>query len=381
MCPSLKTFGVALCVLTATSLVEAQSPSLSVSFASEDILQFSWPGNFTTWQLVSTTNVTLGIWQPVPLAPFQSSNVLTVFWPITDVKRYFRLQQIGPGSCVFHGTPPLINSGGSSTLTWCPLAGYSYRITPGPGNVPGGSLVVSPASTTVYSLIASNNALGVLMTNDFAVIVDPCGWLHVTNMVLHLDLIYVFSTSTASYNFKILHSVFTTFHLQRLESSTDTDAYFFGFTSEDPDPDSGSVIDSAHIQDREDDKTGPGVFTTTELGRGRTDHTGSTLMLHLTCNTYDFSYNVFLNTTEISPFGTDSSIDGVAAGAIATRPFILTEYNDILASGSIPAEYPPSTADFFSPSSSLGKAMFNTGTASAPNAGKTIVTWLFHPAP
>ncbi len=42
--------------------------------------------------------------------------------------------------CVFQATPPVITSGASSTLSWCPVAGLTYRISPGPGIVTGGSL-------------------------------------------------------------------------------------------------------------------------------------------------------------------------------------------------------------------------------------------------
>src|ERR1039457_1907106 len=123
MFPNLKSSGVALCVLTTTCLVEAQLPTLSISSVPPGILQLSWPSNFTTaiWQLMSTTNLASANWQPVPLTPFPSNNALVVHLPINDLSRYFRLQQIsaGLGSCVFQATPPVINSGQSSTLTWC----------------------------------------------------------------------------------------------------------------------------------------------------------------------------------------------------------------------------------------------------------------------
>jgi len=109
--PNWKTFAVALGAFASTCPVEAQSPALSVTFASPDVLQFSWPGNFTNWQLMTTTNLAPATWQTVPLPPFASNSTLTVLLPVTESKRYFRLQETGAGSCVFHATPPVINSG------------------------------------------------------------------------------------------------------------------------------------------------------------------------------------------------------------------------------------------------------------------------------
>ncbi len=386
--PNLKTFGVALCVLTTMFLVEAQVPPLSASFVSPDILQFSWPSNFTTanWQLVSTTNVASGIWQPVPLAPFPSSNALVVSFPINDARRYFRLQKIGAGSCVFQATPQVINSGDSSTLTWCPLAGYTYRISPGPGPgggaggvVTGGSLTVSPTNTTVYTLTASN-ALGVAGQDTTTVICNPCGWLQVTNLIGELSITYDFSLSTASYNFNINQFGSITFHLQ-LASSTDTDAYFFGFAT--ADPVYGVVLDKGFIQDREDDKTGPNVFTTTEVsGLTPVRLDVSILMLHLTCTTFDFSYNVLEDTTEVTAFGTYNLVDGLATGGMAPRAIYgLGLYNRISGYADIPAAYPPINGDYFTPSSDVGEDLFTTGTATAPNAGQALVTWSFYPEP
>jgi hypothetical protein len=378
MSPKLKTLGIAVCVLATTCLVEAQSPRLSMSFVPPATLWLSWPSNFTTatWQLASTTNPASSPWQPLPLTPFPSSNTLVVFLPTSDLSRYFRLQQIGAGGCVFRATPSVINSGGSSTLMWCPVAGYTYRISPGPGIVTGGSLVVSPAVTTVYSLTASN-AVGVL-TNFATVIDNPCGWLQLSNLVAEVTFDYILAPSTPDYNFKISHGASVTFHLQLL-SATATDAYYIGFTT--ADPIFGVALDSAGIRDREDDKTGPQVFTTTEVGgSGPTRHDISYLSLHVTCSTYDFSYNVFVDTTETSAFGTFTSPDGVGAGEIVTRalPALTNSISDYAA---VLAQYPPNSGDYFIPSSDLGEAMFDTGVVTAPNAGEAFVTWSFYPTP
>lgn len=315
-------------------------------------------------------------------APVLSSNALIVSFPFTKTRGFFRLQQInggGNGSCAFQATPAVINPGESSSLTWCPVAGTTYRISPGAGIVTSGNLAVSPTNTTVYSLIASN-AQG-FSTNNAAVIVGPCGWLQVSNWDVIFSFGYYVTPSTSSYDFHIFHIAGTTFHLIREPSSTDTDAYYFGFAGDDTNPDGLNVDDEAEIDDVEVDKTGPQTFTTTEKsGRAQPDHTVSYLSLHLTCTTYDFNYNVVTTATETSQFGTDTSLDGVGTGAIAGRPLPAT---NVIASYNveIPAQYPPMSAEFFTPSSSLGKALFNTGTAASTTANTAGMAWQFTPAP
>jgi hypothetical protein len=105
------------------------------------------------------------------------------------------------------------------------------------------------------------------------------------------------------------------------------------------------------------------------------------LSLHLTCTTYDFTYNVLINTTEISQFGTTTSIDGAGTGGIGPRAIpVLGEYgNEIDGEDQIPAQYPPSATEFFTPSSDLGERMFTTGTATSANAGTALVIWMIHP--
>lgn len=323
------------------------------------------------------TNISLTNWQAVTQAPVFSGNALVVSFPFSNASGYFRLQQTnsaGSGGCLFQATPPQINSGASSLLTWCPQAGTSYRISPGPGAVTGSSLAVSPTNTTVYSLISSN-AQGML-TNNAAVIVGPCGWLQVSNWDVTLGFTYSEARSTPSYNFQIDHEGDITFHLVRDPTSTDTDAYYFGFATD-------GALDRAFMDDREDDKTGPSVFTTTETSTRfiAPDHTVSTFSLHLTCTTYSFSYNVLMITTETSQFGTDTSLDGLATGAVYARPLSNSTNVITLFGVFVPAEYPPANLDYFTPSSSLGEAMFNTGTTTSSTAGDAVLDWTLKPEP
>jgi hypothetical protein len=295
-------------------------------------------------------------------------NEFAVLLPFTNLSRFFRLEQKqNGGGCAFEATPSVINAGASSTLSWCPVTGTTYTLSPGPGVVSGGSVLVSPTVTTVYSLIASN-ASGVL-TNFATVIVNPCGWLQVRNWDATLDFSYALAPSTSDYNFNINHQGHVTFHLIR-QVSTATDAHFFGF----------ATGGTASVNDREDDKTGPRVFTTTEIGSGPPDPKVSTISLHVTCSSYDFSYNTLISTTETSDFGVTTSDDGVAAGAIVTRSLPLTA-NTISDSEQVPAQYPPGSGDYFSPDSDLGKAMFSTGVVSNTTGGNASVSWSFEPLP
>jgi hypothetical protein len=348
-------------------------PALSVSRIPPTSVQISWPSNFTAgWTLMCTTNLASANWQPVAQAPVLSGNLLVVSLPMTNLSEFFLLQQNsgGGGGCVFQAAPPTITAGGSSTLSWCPQPGTTYSVSPGPGIVTGGSLVVSPTVTTVYSLTTSN-ASG-LETNNAAVIVNPCGWLQVNKWNVSMNFSYSLAPSASGYTFDVSQSAYVTFNLTR-QSGTATDAYYFGFAT--------GV--GATINDKEVDATGPRTFTTTEVSSGGTGSPVlnlSTLFLHLTCNSYDFSYNVLVNTTETSDFGVFPGSDGVGSGAITSRP-LPGGTNEIFESEHVLAQYPPANAQYFAPSSDLGKAMFSTGTATTSNAGNAFLAWIFTPAP
>jgi hypothetical protein len=102
------------------------------------------------------------------------------------------------------------------------------------------------------------------------------------------------------------------------------------------------------------------------------------MSLHVTCDTYDFTYSALINTTETSFFGVTTSIDGVGAGTIATRP--LPELDSTISdSAQVPVQYPPSAGDNFVPDDDVGKAMFNSGVVSGTTAGKATVSWSSRP--
>lgn len=370
-CRTLAALHLVMCVFASVSTGEAASPSLSVSLLPEGSLLLSWPTNFTraSWQLLSTTNLQSGNWQPVPQNPLLFDNALAILFPFAEPTRYFRLQQTGGGaggSCKFQANPAVITAGGSSTLTWCPKPDTTYTLTPGPGIVTGDRILVSPTATTVYSLTASN-AFGIV-TDTAAVIFNPCGWLQVQNWDASLGFVYSHAAAASGYSFNISHSGYIEFHLT-LASSTGTDAYYFGF----------ATGGNGNLRDKEVDATGPVVYTTTEVGSGAPVPSVCYISLHLTCNSYDFSCNTLIDVTETSAFSVTTSPDGLGVFSIASRPLPTTD--DILDGGRLPAQYPPAGVEYFSPDTDLGKAMFSTGVASDSTGGSAITSWLFIPAP
>jgi hypothetical protein len=376
MCRVLRIVCLAACLLVVgPSALATAMPSLSVSFVGPSSVRISWPTNYTiaSWQLSHTVSLIPADWQPVSQTPVLASDTFAVVIPITDASGYFRLQQNGGGSgaCVFQATPGVIQAGASTVLTWCPQAGTTYNLTPGPGAVTGGSATVSPTVTTVYTLTA-NDASGV--TNLYAaVVVNPCGWLQVASWDVGLGFYYDRELTTSAYIFKVHHLALPTFHLTRQPGSTATDARYFGL----------ATGGGASMNDLEVDK-GPPSFTTTEVGSGPIPLNVSYFSLHVTCSSYDFSYSVIMNTTETSQFGVTTSFDGAGTGAISSLPLPtqvakFSDHDEGVTE--VPAQYPPSGAQYYIPDSDLGKAMFSTGVANSSNAGTAALAWEITPVP
>jgi hypothetical protein len=368
---TLRTLCLALLTLVGTGVAKAQLPTLSISLDAPAVLRVSWPSNFTSgsWQLMSTTDLPPHNWQPVLQTPGSVGNALVVLYPFTGLRGVFRLQQIGGagGGCAFQAVPPVITAGASSTLSWCPEPDTTYSLSPGPGTVSGGSFADSPAVTTVYSLTASN-AFGV--KTDFAtIVVNPCGWVQVNSWDATLDFSYTAAPSASGLSFSVNHTAHITFHLTRQAGSTATDAHYFGFAT------GGTTA----VNDRVDDRTGPQVLTTTEIGSGPPLPFVSYLSLHVTCSSYDFNYNALITVTETDLFGVSTTPDVVGTGAMVARP--LAEVADTISdSGQVLAQYPPGSGDYFIPDSTVGQRMFTSGTVSGTAAGTASVTWSFTPS-
>jgi hypothetical protein len=368
---SLKPFYISLCVLAMACAAEAASPTLSISVVPPATLRVSWPSNFTDWQLKSTTNLSPANWQAVAQSPISSNNALVVSLPLTNKSGYFRLEQIG-GGCVFQAVPPVITAGASSTLSWCPVAGLTYRVSPGPGVVTGSSLIVSPIVTTVYTLTASN-ALGVV-TNFATVIVNPCGFGSVSNWDATLIFSYTLAPSAPGYSFSINRQAQATFRLTPFGSGV------FSFN--------GSASGLVSINDREDDSSSGTLITTTTVGMGPPVPLLSAFVLGINCasNTYNFSAIVAVDAidTETSLGQSSSSPRTAIAGQVAIYPHPLpTTSSTISGSAVLPILGPFTipTADYYTPNDFIANDMWINGVITDATAGTASVSWSITPAP
>jgi hypothetical protein len=372
-----KAFYLSLCALAMTGAAEAASPALSISRVPPASLQFSWSSNFTGWQLASTTNLTSGNWRAITQAPLTSGNALVVLLPFTNRSGFFRLQQTNSaGGCVFHAVPAQITAGASSTLNWCPVAGYTYRISPGPaGAVTGDSLIVSPAKTTVYSLTASN-AQGVI-TNFAPVLVNPCGFANVSNWNATLTFTYIKNATAPGFSFKVNRSVNATFHLVPMQDSGGVTIFTFD-----------SVTGNASINDEEDDSSGGILDTTTTVGNGIPNFFLSAFVLSINCanGTYNFSAIVAVDATdtEISGDLISKSPRTAITGQVTVvpRPLPLVD-GQLSGSGQFPVTglFTIPSGDDFMPNDTIANDMWLEGAVTDATAGTASVSWTITPAP
>ena len=372
MSTGVRTLYISWCVLALACSAEAASPTLSISLVPPASARFSWPSNFTDWQLTSTTNLSSTNWQAVTQTPVTSNNALVVSLPLTNKSGYFRLTQTNSGGCVFQATPPVITSGSSSTLTWCPVAGTTYRISPGPGVVTGGGLVVSPTTTTVYTLTASNT-LGVT-TNFTAVIVNPCGFASVSNWNATLTFTYTLAPSAPGYSFSINRHAQVTMHLTPFGSGV------FAFN--------GTASGIASINDREDDTTSGSLITTTTIGTNSPNPVLSTFTLGINCasNSYNFAAIVAVDAidTETDQSGSSSSPRTAITGQVAVYPHPLPVADStITGSAVLPVVGPFTipTSDYYTPNDIIANDMWINGVITDATAGTATVSWSISPAP
>jgi hypothetical protein len=363
------------CVVSVACVAEAVSPTLSISRVPPATLQFSWPSNFTDWKLTTTTNPLSSNWQPVSQTPVPSGNLLLVLFPFTNLNGFFRLEQTN-GSCVFQAVPPLINSGASSTLSWCPVGGVTYRVSPGPGIVAGGNLIVSPTVTTVYTLTASN-ALGVV-TNFATVIVNPCGFSSVTNWNATLNFSYTVAPSAPGFSFNVHRSAQATFHLTRSDLSGGNALFVFD----------GSATGTVSINDREDDSSSGTLITSTTIGVSPPVPFLSAFVLSVNCSnaTYNFAAIVAVDAIDTTTsLGTsDSSPRTGIAGQVTVVPRPLPVAAGTLSgSGNFPVLGPftiPS-GDYYVPNDFIANDMWIDGALTDVTAGTASVSWSIAPAP
>ena len=321
---------------------------------------------------MSATNLSAPAWQAVTQTPAHSGSSLVVLLPLTNKSGYFRLAQTNGGACVFQATPPVILSGSSSTLTWCPVAGATYRISPGPGVVTGGGLVVSPTTTTLYTLTASN-AMGIT-TNFTAVIVNPCGFASVSNWNATVTFTYTLAPSASGYSFSISRYAQVTMHLTPFGSGV------FAFD--------GSMSGTASINDREDDTTSGTLITTTTVGSGPPNPLLSTFTLGINCasNTYNFAAIVAVDAidTEISEGPPSSSPRIANTGQVLIFPRALPVADSTLSGSAVVqvvGSFAIPTSDYYTPNDFIANDMWIYGVVTDATAGTASVSWSITPAP
>jgi hypothetical protein len=371
--PRMKTVYIFLAVLASLCAAQATSPALSVNVVPPGTLKFSWPTNYTNWQLISATNLSSANWNSVTQATFLSNNLLTVLFPMTNQRSFFRLQQTNSGGgCIFQATPPIITGGGSSLLTWCTVAGTTYRVTPGPGIVTGGSLSVTPSITTTYTLTASNSTG--IVTNFATVIVNPCGFASVSNWDGTINFTYNLAPSSGPYSYNISQTAQITFHLSFLSGSGGTVQY------------SGIPAGTASVNDTEVDSSSG--ITTTDIGTSLPRPDLSSVLLSIDCasNSYQISGVVFIDaTTTVYSSGPPSSSPSTPAAGLFVAGLLPlpTDSSSISFSGTLPVHGPFWTAggSYYEPDSSLANDMFIYGVVTDTTAGNVTISWTLTPSP
>ena len=355
---------ISLCLLAAASAGAAQTPTLSISSFSPNIAQVSWSTNFSAWQLVTTTNLTSPAnWQAVSPGPFTFGSTLVVFVAITNKASFFRLQQGGGGDCVFHATPSTIPPGGSSTLSWCAVAGTTYQIFPGIGPVSGSNVVVSPTVTTVFTLVSSNMT-SVTSNTASVTVASACQFGNATAYNCTLSFSYTANPSTSSYVFSINQQANLTFQLT-LDALNNNIAIFKG-----PFHGTAQVNDSETI-------VGGGPPNTV-IGSG-TPLSGQPFNLTINCT--DGTYTFDAQPVIVASWNGTSMDTRVGSVYVNSRALPLT-YGPIASSESLPARGPfwNGSGDWYSPGG-LGPNMFYTGAVTDYTAGNASVSWSFKPSP
>lgn len=350
-------------------------PTLNISILTPGVAEISWPTNFTGWQLMSAFSLTPPVnWQPVPGSPFPLGNSMVTFVSITNRSSFFRLQVTNDngGGCVFHATPPIIQPGGSSVLSWCPVAGTTYILTPGPGVVTGSNFVVSPTLSTLYTLISSNLS-GV--TSNFTEVsvttTNTCDFGKARSYDCTLRFLYSFSTNSSSYLFNINQQGDLSFHLTPSLVNTDTATFV------------GDVGGTAQINDLEDALTvSPPNNITTVTGSEAPD-SSSVVELEIDCKhgTYSLHVTPAIHANWTQSGGTGNLLTIVGTVFLVDHPFP-SDFGPLAGSATIPAHTPAvdANSDFYYPNG-IAQAMFTNGTVTETTAGTAAVTWSFVPNP
>lgn len=163
-------------------------------------------------------------------------------WTLLALAALVACQPAGPPQIVsLTADPPAISAGGSSTLRWLVSGADTLTLAPGVGDVSGtSSAVVTPATTTTYTLTASG--AGGTVSDDVTVTVDTS--IDVAGQVLGLDgrpapgvLVTVLGVGTVPTNFDgtfVLAGVEPPYTLHVRHPTEPLVVSYVGLTLEDP---------------------------------------------------------------------------------------------------------------------------------------------------
>ena len=254
---------------------------------------------------------------------------------------------------------PQLLPAAAAPLSWCPVAGTTFQIFPGIGTVTGSNIVVSPTSTTVFTLVASS-ATGVTSSSATVTVAAACQFDNATAWNCTFSFSYTAYPSSSSYVFSINQQANLTFHLS-LDSLNNNIAVF-----------KGNMGGNAQINDSE-------IMTGTIVTGSGTPLSSQPFNLTINCavGTYTFDAQPVISASwNGTPMDTR-----VGSVYVNDRSLPLT-YGPISSSESLPARGPfwNGTGDWYFPGG-LGPTMFSSGLVTDYTAGNASVSWSFTPSP
>jgi hypothetical protein len=288
---------------------------------------------------------------------------LLVFVLITNKSSFFRLQpNSGGGGCVFHATPSTIAPGGSSTLSWCPVAGTTFQILPGIGTVTGSNIVVSPTVTTVFTLVASNMT-GVTEESATVTVTAACQFGNAVGWNCTFSFSYTADPSSSDYNFSINQQANLTFRLS-LDALNNNIAIF-----------KGGFAGNAQVNDSENVT---GNSPTIVVGSGTPLFRQPAI---LTINCADGTYSLDMQPV-INASWNGTVMDTRVGSVYVNNRALPLIYGPISSSESLSARGPfwNGSGDYYYPGG-LGNVMFFSGLVTDYTAGNASVSWTLTPSP
>jgi hypothetical protein len=351
---------------------EPALPGLSISLPSPQMTRLAWPATAADWSLTTTASLASGPWVPVSAVALNQGNELAVLLPVTESRRFYRLEQ----GCVFKATPPAIQPGGSSVLTWCERPGVTYQLFPAPGPVSGGTLTVSPTATTTYFLLATQGEQ--ITSSQVTVTVgnggNTCPWAELSGWSGTLDFSYELTPSHGDWSFMIRQEAHLSFQLTRTAVVAGTAEF------------TGTVTGNAQLNDRAEELDDPNIRTVIGNGAPQTSPMDDRvsrfyMIVNCTTNTCSLLITPTINATGTSESGTVTGLWSVGKVDIRNLPLPQT-VGPLSGSKFLPARGPTwtGTTDNYHPGG-LGDVMFITNTVNDESAGSASVNWALTPVP